>query len=45
MASSKGRNGQTRIWLDREFVDRLLALRGPDEGYSDVILRLTKCRS
>jgi hypothetical protein len=39
---SQGRNGQMRIWLDRKFVDRLLALRGPGETYSDVILRLTK---
>ena len=41
-ASSKSRNGRIRIWLDRKFVDQLLALRGPGETYSDVILRLTK---
>jgi predicted CopG family antitoxin len=29
-----------RLWLDREFVDRLGQLRGPGESYSDVILRL-----
>jgi hypothetical protein len=31
-----------RIWLDRKFVDRLQALRGPGESYSDVILRVAK---
>jgi hypothetical protein len=31
-----------RIWLDRKFIDRLLALRRPGENYSDVILRLAK---
>jgi hypothetical protein len=40
--TSKGRNGMMRIWLDRKFVDRLLELRGPGEGYSDVILRVAK---
>jgi hypothetical protein len=40
--TSKGRNGQMRIWLDRQFLDRLLAYRCPGESYSDVILRLTK---
>jgi predicted CopG family antitoxin len=29
-----------RIWLDRAVVDRLRALRGPSESFSDVILRL-----
>jgi hypothetical protein len=28
------------IWLDRSVVDRLRAMRGPGESYSDVILRL-----
>jgi predicted CopG family antitoxin len=40
--TSKGRNGRMRIWLDRQFIDRLLALRRPGEGYSDIILRLVK---
>jgi predicted CopG family antitoxin len=31
-----------RIWVDRKFVDRLLALRSSGESYSDVILRLAK---
>jgi predicted CopG family antitoxin len=29
------------IWLDAAVVDRLSAMRGPGESYSDVILRLT----
>jgi hypothetical protein len=32
--------GERLIWLDRVVVDRLRALRGPGESYSDVILRL-----
>jgi hypothetical protein len=32
--------GQRLIWLDRAMVDRLRAMRGPGESYSDVILRL-----
>ena len=32
--------GEVRIWLDRKYVDRLKAMRGPGESYSDVILRL-----
>jgi hypothetical protein len=34
-------HGQRLIWLDRAVVDRLRAMRGPGESYSDVILRLT----
>jgi hypothetical protein len=30
------------IWLDRAVVDRLRALRGARESYSDVILRLVE---
>ena len=41
---SKGSDGQVEIWLDRAIVDRFRALRGQDEGYSDVILRLAKAR-
>ena len=37
---AKGADGQIRLWLDRRFVDRLTAMRGPGESYSDVILRL-----
>jgi hypothetical protein len=31
--------GERLIWLDRAMVDRLRAMRGPGESYSDVILR------
>jgi hypothetical protein len=37
---SIGQDGQMRIWLDHAVVDRLRALRGPGESFSDVILRL-----
>ena len=33
-------NGDYFVWLDPRFVDRLRAMRGPGESYSDVILRL-----
>ena len=32
--------GERRIWLDPTVVNRLRALRGPGESYSDVIIRL-----
>jgi hypothetical protein len=32
--------GERPIWLDVRVVDRLSALRGPGESYSEVILRL-----
>ncbi len=38
--TSRGRNSQLRIWVDRTFLDQLLAVRRPGENYSDVILRL-----
>jgi hypothetical protein len=34
--------GERPIWLDRAVVDRLRAMRGPGEGFSDVILRLVE---
>jgi hypothetical protein len=34
--------GKRLIWLDRAVVDRLRAIRGPGESYSDVILKLVK---
>ena len=40
--SSRGLNGQLRIWVDRTFLDQLLELRHPGEGYSDVILRVAE---
>ena len=33
-------NGQRLIWADRAVADRLKALRGVSESYSDVILRV-----
>ena len=40
--TSRGRNGQLRIWVDRTFLAELLAARRPRESYSDVILRLAR---
>jgi hypothetical protein len=34
--------GECLIWLESRMVDRLGALRGPGESYSDVILRVAK---
>ena len=38
--TSRGRNGQLRIRVDRTFLDQLLEVRRPGETYSDVIVRL-----
>jgi hypothetical protein len=35
-------DGDYFIWLDPRYVDRLRAMRGPGESYSDVILRLAE---
>jgi hypothetical protein len=35
-------NGDCFVWLDPRLVNRLKALRGPGESYSDVILRLVE---
>jgi hypothetical protein len=32
--------GEKLIWLDRAVIDRLRAMRGPSESYSDTIVRL-----
>ena len=37
-------NGDYYVWPDRRLVDRLRAMRGPGESYSDAILRLAKSR-
>jgi hypothetical protein len=34
--------GERTVWLDDVWVDRLGAMRGPGESFSDVILRLAK---
>jgi hypothetical protein len=36
--------GERLIWLEDAIADRLSAMRGPGESYSDVILRLTAAR-
>jgi hypothetical protein len=33
--------GERVVWLEEVWVDRLGAMRGPGETYSDVILRMT----
>jgi len=38
-------NGDRLIWLPRSVVDRLKAIRGPGESYSDVILQVAKASS
>jgi hypothetical protein len=38
-------NGDHHVWLEPRFVDRLRAMRGLGESYSDVILRVTKAAS
>ncbi len=37
-----GEKGERLIWLNEAVVDRLAAMRGPGESYSDVILRLVE---
>jgi hypothetical protein len=32
--------GERTVWLEEVWVDRLGAMRGPGESYSDVILRI-----
>jgi len=34
--------GERLIWLEPSTVDRLRAMRGPGESYSDVVLRLAE---
>lgn len=34
--------GERLIWLETVVVDRLTAMRGPGESYSDVIMRLAE---
>jgi hypothetical protein len=35
-------DGQWLVWLERAMVDRLRAMRGSGESYTDVILRLVE---
>jgi hypothetical protein len=34
--------GERQIWLEPRALDRLKAMRGPGEGYSDMILRVAR---
>jgi hypothetical protein len=34
--------GERTVWLEEVWVDRLGAMRGPGEGYSEVIVRLVE---
>jgi hypothetical protein len=36
-------NADYFVWLDPAVVNRLAAMRGPGESYSDVIMRLMAC--
>jgi hypothetical protein len=36
------RRGERVVWLDDVWVDRLGAMRGPGESYSDVIMRIAE---
>jgi hypothetical protein len=38
--AERNAKGEVHIWLEPRVVDKLAALRGPGESYSDVILRL-----
>jgi hypothetical protein len=38
--NASNENGERLIWLEPGVVDRLRALRGPGESFSDVILAL-----
>jgi hypothetical protein len=40
--TSPGDQGDVVIWLEQATVDRLGALRGPGESYSDVIIRVAR---
>jgi hypothetical protein len=38
--SEANEGGERTVWLDDVWVDKLSAMRGPGESYSDVILRI-----
>jgi hypothetical protein len=38
--SEANERGERLIWLEDAMADRLGAMRGPGEGYSDVVLRI-----
>lgn len=37
-----GANGERLVWLEARVVNKLAAMRGPGESYSEVILRLVE---
>ena len=39
---SPGELGDVVIWLDQPMLDRLEAMRGPGESYSDAIIRVAR---
>jgi hypothetical protein len=39
---SPGDSGDVIIWLDQAMLDRLDAMRGPGESYSDAIIRVAR---
>jgi len=43
--SEPNAKGERLIWLEDAMADRLGAMRGPGDDYSDAILRLFKRRS
>jgi hypothetical protein len=43
-AEANGR-GERTIWIDDRQADKLAALRGPGESYSDVILRVVELQT
>jgi hypothetical protein len=43
--SEANADGERDVWLSPNVVDRLKAMRGPGESYSDVIPRLAKAGS
>jgi hypothetical protein len=37
--------GERLVWLEPRMVDKLRAMRGPGESYSDVILRMAEIKA
>jgi len=42
--SEANERGEHTVWLEDAIADRLAAMRGPGESYSDVILRIVGSR-
>jgi hypothetical protein len=43
--NASNEKGERLIWLEPHVVDKLRSLRGPDEDYSDVILRVVEAEA